>query len=97
MEAVEHHRNHMHDRLLQLIRDHVSIRLSIPEGTKVRRADHSSVRKYEGTSKFSDLEDWLTDLVVFFEVSMYGGPDRERERVLTTLEFLDGEAKKWYH
>jgi hypothetical protein len=97
MEAVEHHRNHMHERLLQLMRDHLTVRLRIPEGTKLRRAEHSSVGKYEGSSKFSDLENWLTDLVVLFEVSMYGGRDRERERVLTTLEFLDGEARKWFH
>jgi hypothetical protein len=97
MEAVEHHRDHMHERLLQLIREHVSVRLNLPEGTKPRRADHSSVGKYEGASKFGDLEKWLTDLVVLFEVSMYGGQDRDKERVLSTLEFLDGEARKWYH
>jgi len=97
MEAVEHHRTHMHDRLLCLVRDHMSVHLSIPKGTKVRQADHMSVGKYEGSPKCSDLENWLTDLVVLFEVSIYGGQDRERERVLTTLEFLGGEARKWYH
>jgi len=64
---------------------------------KPRRADQSSVGKYKGSSKFGDLEKWLTDLVVLFEVSMYGGPDRDKERVLSTLEFLDDEARKWYH
>ena len=39
----------------------------------------------------------MTDLMVLFEVSMYGGQDWEREPVLTTLEFLGGEAQKWYH
>ena len=28
---------------------------------------------------------------------MYGGKDRDKERVLSTLEFLDSEARKWYH
>jgi len=28
---------------------------------------------------------------------MYGGGDRDKERVLSTLEFLDSEARKWYH
>ena len=68
------------------------MRLSIPEGMKICRAEHLSVRKYDSSPKFSDLERWLTDLVVLFEVSMYGGLDRERERVLSTLEFLDGKA-----
>jgi len=70
----------------------MSVRLSIPEGTKVYRADHTSVRKYEGSSKYSDLENWLTDLVVLFEISMYGGQDQECERVLPMLEFLGGEV-----
>ena len=59
--------------------------LSIPEGMKIRRAEHSSVGKYNGSPKFSDLERWLTDLVVLFEISMYGGLDRERERVLSDM------------
>jgi len=28
---------------------------------------------------------------------MYGGEDCDKERVLSTLEFLNGEARKWYH
>jgi len=97
MEVVEHHHNHMHKHFLQLIREHVSVRLSIPEGTKLRWAEHSSIGKYKGSSKFGDLEKWLTDLVILFEVMMYGGEDRDKEKVLSTLEFLDGEARKWYH
>ena len=58
---------------------------------------HSSVGKYEGSSKFGDLEKWLTDLIVLFKVSMYNGEDCDKERVLSTFEFLDGEARKWYH
>jgi len=97
MEAVEHHHNHMHERLLQLIWEHISVHLSIPKGTKLRQAEHSSIGKYEGSSKFGDLEKWLTDLVILFEVSMYGGQDHDKERVLSTLEFLDDEARKWFH
>ena len=35
LEAVEHHHNQMHKRLLQLIRDHISMRLNLPDDTKV--------------------------------------------------------------
>ena len=59
--------------------------------------DHSSINKYRGSAKFGDLEKWLTNLIVMFEVSMYGGPDRDKERVLSTLEFLDDVAQEWYH
>ena len=51
------------------------------------------VGKYEGSSKFGDLEtSWLNDLIILFEVSIYGGQDCDKERVLSTLEFLNGEA-----
>ena len=93
---VEHHHNHMHKRLLRLVHEHVSVRLNLPDGTKVRRAEHSSVRTYEGFFKFSNLEEWLTNLVVLFEISMYGENDRDRECVLCTLQFLEGEAKHWF-
>ena len=46
---------------------------------KLRQAEHSAVGKYDGSAKFGDLEKWLTDLVVVFEVSMYGGPDWDQE------------------
>jgi len=35
MEVVEHHHNYMHDRLLWLVCEHVSVRLNLPDGTKV--------------------------------------------------------------
>jgi len=79
MEVVEHHCTHMHKHLLQLIREHVSVHLSIPEGTKLRQVEHLSISKYKESSKFSDLEKWLTDLVVLFKVSMYSGKDCDKE------------------
>ena len=96
MEAVEHHHTHMHEWLLQLIQEHVSVHLNIPEGTKIHRVEHSSIGKYEGSAKFSDLEKWLTDLVVLFEVSMYGGGDHNKERVLSTLKLSLMLVLDWY-
>src|ERR1700733_2910927 len=92
----EHHRMQMHDRLLRLCREHLTVRLKIPEGTKVRRADTSSVGQYHGSPKFSDLENWLINVVVMLQAIQYGGDDRDQERMLCIPEFLNGEAKKWY-
>jgi len=47
--------------------------------------------------RFSDLENWLSNLIVMFEAKQYGGKDCNRECVLHLLSFLTGEAKKWYH
>jgi hypothetical protein len=59
--------------------------------------DSESVGKYRGSLKFSELENWLTNLVVLLEVEQYGSHDHDRERVLYVLQFLDGEARSWYH
>lgn len=95
--AVQNHKETMHDRLCTLIREHVSQRLEIPPGTKLRRTNSESVGMYVGKPKFSDLENWVTSLVLLLEASQYGGADRDRERVIAIAEFLGGEAKLWYN
>ncbi|RDB23199.1 hypothetical protein Hypma_009704 [Hypsizygus marmoreus] len=97
IEASEHHRNTMHERLLALCRERLSVRLVLPDGVKPRRADGKSVGTYKGGAKFSELEDWLTTLVVMLAVSQLRGRDRDQERVLIASEFLDAEARKWYN
>jgi hypothetical protein len=64
---------------------------------KIRRADHTSVGKYKGSAHFSELENWVTNLVVMLEAIQYGGDDRDRERLLCIPEFLTDEAKKWFN
>ena len=48
---------------------------------------------YEDSFKSNDLEEWLTNLIVLFEISIYGGNDQDHEHVLCTLQFLDDEVK----
>ena len=86
----------MHSRLKSIIEQHLSYRLRIPDGLKVRRADPKSVDKYKGGSKFSDLEDWLMSFAIMLEAMQYGGDNRDHERVLAIPEFLDSEASRWY-
>jgi hypothetical protein len=74
-EAAENHRNSMHERLYELIRQHLTVRLVIPPGAKTRKTDMDSVGKYARGAKFSDLENWLANLVVLFEAEQYGGAD----------------------
>ncbi|KAF5377165.1 hypothetical protein D9615_006318 [Tricholomella constricta] len=95
--AGEQHKTKMHERLHQLMHERLSVRLSLPDGMKSRRADAKSVGTYSGSAKFGDLEEWLSSLVVMLAVSQFGGAERDQERVLITSEFLDGEARKWYN
>ncbi|KAF5382164.1 hypothetical protein D9615_004468 [Tricholomella constricta] len=95
--AGEQHKAKMHERLHQLMHERLSVRLSLPDGMKSRRADSKSIGTYSGSAKFGDLEEWLSSLVVMLAVSQFGGEEHDQERVLITSEFLDGEARKWYN
>jgi hypothetical protein len=96
-EAAENHRNLMHKRLYELIRQHLTVRLVIPPGAKTRKTDTDSVSKYTGGAKFSDLKNWLANLVVLFKAEQYRGADQDREHVLHVPQFLDDEAKRWFN
>ena len=65
----------MHKRLYELIQQHLSVRLVIPPGMKTRKTDICSIGKYIRGAKFSDLENWLANLVVLFEAEQYRGAD----------------------
>lgn len=94
--SVENYRDQMVQRLVDMIHQYLSVRLRLPEGAKLRRGDSSAVGQYGGAIKFSELENWLASVVAFMAVGQYGGPERDRERVLVLMEYLTGEAKKWY-
>ena len=97
LEAKESHKDKMHDRFLSIIRQHLSVRLEIPPGAKLRKVDTDAVGKYTGADQtIGALERWLTNLAITYQLEQYGGEQREQERVLHTNAYLDGEAKKWY-
>jgi hypothetical protein len=78
-KATEHHRGSMHECLYMLMHQHLTVQLTLPHGTKTRKTDSDSVRKYRGGLKFSKLKNWLTNLVVLFKVEQYGGDTQDRE------------------
>jgi hypothetical protein len=67
----------MHECMCTLIQQHLDVRLVLPAGTKTRKTDSESVGKYRGSLKFSELENWLTNLVILLEVKQYGGHDHD--------------------
>jgi hypothetical protein len=69
----------------------------IPQGAKTHKTETHSVGKYSGGAKFSDLENWLANLIALFEAEQYGRTDRDREHVLHVPQSVDGEAKKWFN
>ena len=71
---------------------HLSVRLNLPNGSKMDHSDGSSIPKYEGSQRFKELEDWLALFVIHLEQTQYGGPDQDHEQVLLSADFLKGQA-----
>jgi hypothetical protein len=61
----------MHECLYALMRQHLTVQLAIPQGSKTRKPESNSMGKYCGGPKFNELEDWLTNLVIMFEAKQY--------------------------
>lgn len=96
-EASESYHQTMHSRLRTLIHEKLAVRMKIPEGTKLRRLDSKSVGLYKGGKTFNELEEWLTNLLLYLQASQYGGSDRDAECVTAISEFLEGTPKTWYN
>ena len=95
-QQADRHRAAMHNRLLMLIHQHLSIRLELPDGVKPKGPESKSVPKYNGSRQMADLEKWLGSLVLYMEASRLGGPDMDSIRVLWVLQFLEGPACDWF-
>ena len=79
LEAIENHWNKMHKCLLSMMREHTSVRIALPSSVKPMKDDGKTVSLYKGTARFSNLENWLSRLVIMMETNQYGGRDRDRE------------------
>ena len=95
-KALCYHRERRTQRLINLIHIHLSVRLVLPEGSKITDSDRLSISKYEESQRFKDLEDWLALLVIHFEHIQYGSFDRDRKHVLFVADYLKGRALSWY-
>jgi hypothetical protein len=96
--AREHHRSTMKDRLLRIIEDSLGYELTFPEGYKpTYKVDRGKPKKYGGSSKMIDLEEWLSATVYRLALQKLGGSQLEidRVRVMLLLESLEGAAYKW--
>jgi hypothetical protein len=96
-EVDRHYRDSMLARLMDTITQALGRPLRFPDGYKPPlKAD--GLKKYGGSPKFSDLEQWLATLAYRYALLKFGGDDRDtdRVRVLSTVEYLEGDALSWF-
>jgi len=97
-EAREHHRSNMKDRLTRIIDDAIGFELAFPDGYKPSfKADRGDPKKYGGSPKVVDLEDWLSAIVYRLALQRLGGnrPEIDRVRVMLLPDCLEGTAYRW--
>ena len=78
--------------------DTLGYELAFPEGYKPTfKSDRGEPKKYGGSSKMTDLEEWLSVTVYRLALQRLGGsrPEIDRIRVMLLLESLEGAANKW--
>ena len=88
----------MKDRLTRIMDDAIGRELPLPEGYKPSfKGDRNDPKKYDGSAKLIDLEEWLSATTNRFALQKLGGdrPEIDRVRVMMLLECLDGAAYKW--
>jgi hypothetical protein len=92
-----HYRETMVNRLMHTITEALGVPLRFPDGYKPN-LKNDGIRRYSGSSKFSELENWLATLVYRYALLKFGGsdPDMDCIRVLTLVEYLEGDALTWY-
>jgi hypothetical protein len=96
--ARENHQSNMKDRLSRIMDDTIGRELPLPEGYKPTfKDDHNDPKKYDGSPKLVDLEEWLLATTNRFTLQWLGDdrPEIDKIRVMMLLDCLDGTAYKW--
>jgi hypothetical protein len=96
-EVDKHYRESMLSRLMNTITQALGTPIKFSKGYKPSLKSNGMIR-YNGSSKFSDLENWLAAVVYRYVLMKLGGDDFDVDhvRVLSLMEFLEGDAQTWY-
>ena len=98
LATERHHRDTMIDRLRGIIQDALGTALTYPEGYKPY-LKNDNVKKYSGSPKYNELEEWLVMLVHKYALQRLGGDsaNTDRVRLLMLIEYLEGTALTWFN
>ena len=80
LKASEFHRQAMQERLSNILEEHLWRPIKYPEGFKLNvKLDSSSVKRYEGSPKYLDLENWVSAVAFRYALQHLGGDDSEMD------------------
>ena len=87
----------MVSRLMQTIMEALGVPLRFPEGYKPNLKS-DGISKYTGSLTFSDLEEWLSAVSHRYALMKFRGDMNKIDclRVISLLDYLGGDALKWY-
>ena len=99
IKASKFHWQMMQGRLTKILKEHLWCPIKYPDGFKLNvKLDSSTVKWYEGSSKYLDLENWVLAVALRYTLQRLGGDNSEinRARIMLLTEHLSGDAYEWY-
>jgi len=99
LEASEFHWQMMQGQLSKILEEHLWRPIKYPDGFKLNvKLDSSTVKRYEGSPKYVDLENWVSGVAFRYALQHLGGDDSEidQARIMLLTEHLSGDAYEWY-
>jgi hypothetical protein len=95
LKASKFHWQTMQGLLSKILEEHLWCPIDYPDGFKPNlKLDSNSVKRYDGSSKFLDLENWVSAIAFRYTLQCLGRDDSEvdRARIMLLTEHLSGDA-----
>ena len=95
LEASEFHWQTMQGQLSKILEEHLWRPIDYPDSFKPNlKLDSNSVKRYDGSSKFLDLKNWVSAVVFRYTLQCLGGDNLEVDlaRIMLLTEHLSGDA-----
>jgi len=99
LEANKYHQQMMKDKLSRIIDAQLQHQMVYPDGFKPNlKLDSNSVTKYDGSSKFLNLENWVSAVTYRYALQRLGGDHTviDRTRTMLLTEHLSGNMYEWF-
>jgi hypothetical protein len=95
-EVQDRYRHDMHQRLINIVRDHCGTKRTFgSDKERPKPPDISSVAKYKGDDKMKSLETWVTDVSIYFAIANLSGPEKDDARVYYSGMLVEGTAQSF--
>jgi hypothetical protein len=88
----------IHRSYHQLVDEQVKIPLhTVSSGIKLSSIQVPLPKAYSGDEDIKQFDGWLHSMLWWMKINHYAGPEREHDRIMLTVTYLDEKAKTWFN